>query len=183
MTCLGIHKMRRSPRGLLEAGVTDAIASARPFRERIAAIDPHGCRRRICSIASYWSTRSSRACCGLEVEKGWGQDPDSYSSGITNTAYIMIKRTFAPPRSALRKLVAAEADAGGAGRGAEEPGQSAAHHTQIALEQIDGNRTFFEDAVASAFPEVKDPALLAEFTQANGAVAAALGDYTEVAAG
>jgi uncharacterized protein (DUF885 family) len=50
-------------------------------------------------------------------------------------------------------------------------------YTQIALEQLDGNRHFFEDAVASAFPEVKDSALLAEFKRTNDGVVAALGEY------
>ena len=50
-------------------------------------------------------------------------------------------------------------------------------YTEIAIEQLDGNRDFFKTAVAAAFPDVKDKALLAEFKQANDAVIAALGDY------
>ena len=42
---------------------------------------------------------------------------------------------------------------------------------------MDGNRGFFETAVASAFPTVTDKALLAEFKQANDAVIAAMADY------
>ena len=50
-------------------------------------------------------------------------------------------------------------------------------YTEIAIEQMDGNRGFFETAVASAFPTVTDKALLAEFKQANDAVIAAMADY------
>jgi uncharacterized protein (DUF885 family) len=50
-------------------------------------------------------------------------------------------------------------------------------YTEIAIEQMDGNRGFFETAVASAFPGVTDKALLAEFKQANDAVIAALGEH------
>ncbi len=50
-------------------------------------------------------------------------------------------------------------------------------YTEIAIEQIDGNRDFFRTAVPSAFPTVTDKALLAEFKQANDAVIAALDDY------
>ena len=36
-------------------------------------------------------------------------------------------------------------------------------YTEIAIEQIDGNRDFFADDVPAAFTDVKDAALLAEF--------------------
>ena len=49
--------------------------------------------------------------------------------------------------------------------------------TEIAIEQLDGSQGFFKTAVAEAFPEVKDKALLDEFKTANDAVIAALGDY------
>jgi uncharacterized protein (DUF885 family) len=50
-------------------------------------------------------------------------------------------------------------------------------YTEIAIEQIDGSRGFFAGAVAAAFPEVTDKALLAEFKTANDAVVAAFADY------
>src|SRR4029077_897549 len=50
-------------------------------------------------------------------------------------------------------------------------------YTEIAIEQVDGNRDFFDVDVPAAFADVKDAALLAEFKTANGAVIAALNDY------
>src|SRR5262249_41569260 len=50
-------------------------------------------------------------------------------------------------------------------------------YTQIALEQIDGNISFFKNDVVAAFDEVKDPALRADFQKCNDAVIAALGGY------
>ena len=50
-------------------------------------------------------------------------------------------------------------------------------YTEIAIAQVDGNREFFETAVASAFPTVTDKALLTEFAKANGTVIAALAEY------
>ena len=92
----------------------------------------------------------------------WAKDPDSYSSGLTDTAYVMIKRTFAPAEERLRKLIAREklmpAALAEARKNLDNPPRI---YTQIAIEQIDGNRHFFQDAVASAFPDVNDAALLA----------------------
>ena len=114
----------------------------------------------------------------LETVRPWARDPDSYSSGLTNTAYIMIKRAFAPPDERLRQLVAREkampATLAEARKNLDNPPRI---YTEIAIEQIDGNRDFFRTAVASAFPTVTDKALLAEFKQANDAVIAALDDY------
>jgi uncharacterized protein (DUF885 family) len=50
-------------------------------------------------------------------------------------------------------------------------------YTEIAIEQLDGSRGFFETAVASAFPDVRNQALLDEFKKTNDAVMAALASY------
>ena len=114
----------------------------------------------------------------LEVLRPWAVEPDSYSSGLTRTAYIMIKREFAPPEMRLRQLIAREkampAALAEAKKNLDNPPRIA---TEIAIEQMDGNRGFFETAVASAFPTVTDKALLAEFKQANDAVIAAMAEY------
>ena len=90
----------------------------------------------------------------------------------------MIKREFAPPDERLRQLIAREkampAALAEARKNLDNPPRI---YTQIAIEQLDGNRDFFKTAVPAAFTEVKDKALLAEFKAANDAVIAALGDY------
>jgi hypothetical protein len=69
------------------------------------------------------------------------------------------------------------ADAEDAGGGPEEPGQPAAIYTDIAIQQMDGNIGFFAQVVPSAFTDVKDPALLADFKASNQAVVDALTRY------
>jgi hypothetical protein len=78
-----------------------------------------------------------------------------------------MERKFAPADDRLRSLIAREK---------QMPALLAQAHanldnpprifTEIAIEQLDGNRSFFETAVAAAFPEVTDPALVAAFKQA-----------------
>ncbi len=114
----------------------------------------------------------------LEAVRPWAVDPDSYSSGLTRTAYIMIKRNFAPPEVRLRQLIAREKAMPAALVHARTNLQNPPRiYTEIAIEQMDGNRGFFETAVASAFPTVTDQALLAEFKQVNDAVISAMADY------
>jgi uncharacterized protein (DUF885 family) len=112
------------------------------------------------------------------VIRGWAKDPDLYSSGITNDAFVMISRTFAPPDQRLKSLIAREKlmpnALAEARRNMDNPPRV---YTEIAIEQVDGNRDFFDLDVPAAFADVKDAALLAEFKTANGAVMAALNDY------
>ena len=63
------------------------------------------------SKLSSTSNRPSKQLDGMllrnEVIRPWARDPDIYSSGITNDAYVMISRTFAPPEQRLKSLTAA----------------------------------------------------------------------------
>ena len=177
-TFLGIHDYDERIEDYSKDGVAAEIAAMQRSRDALTALDPtalapdeqldreqllHAAESRILTLA---------------VIRPWATNPDSYSSGITNSAYIMIKRAFAPAATRMRQLAARER---------AMPAALAAAHvnldrpprvlTEVALEQLDGNRDFFATAVPAAFDEVKDDALRAEFKQANDAVVAALDAY------
>ena len=97
----GHPQVQQSNRGLLAQGGRrrcrlGAVVS-RAHRE-----DRRGsrCRRRGSSITSSCSARSTRACSRWKSCGPGTSIPTCYSSGLTRTAYIMIKRTFAPPENA-----------------------------------------------------------------------------------
>ena len=177
-TYLGIHKYDDRLDDYSRKAVDDAVASARLFRGRVAAIDAASLNlERQLDREQLLRAIDSRLLT-LETVRPWAVDPDSYSSGLTRTAYIMIKRNFAPPDVRLRQLVAREKAMPAALAEARTNLQNPPKiYTEIAIEQMDGNRGFFETAVASAFPTVTDKALLAEFKQTNDAVIAAMADY------
>ncbi len=177
-TQLGVHDFDDRLEDYSRVGVDDAVGALKRFRARLADIAP-----KTLSPANQLDREQIRLeidseLLTLEVIRPWATQPDTYSSGLTSTAYIMIKRQFAPADVRLRKLIAREkampAALAAARQNLQNPPRVA---TDIALQQLDGNRAFFADAVAAAFPEVKDPALLAEFKQANDAVISALTDY------
>src|SRR5262249_38355720 len=114
----------------------------------------------------------------LTVVRPWMHNADTYSSGITNTAYIMIKRDFAPKATRLRQLIEREKRMPAARLAARKTLVAPPRvFTEVALEQLDGNRDFFATAVPAAFRDVGDAKLLAAFGEANAAVLAALDDY------
>ena len=177
-TDLGIHKYDDQLENYSHEAVADAVASARRFRERVSAIQPSSLSLdKQLDREQLLHALDSRILM-LDVVRPWARDADTYSSGMTNTAYVMIKRKFAPPEERLRKLIAREkampAALQEARKNIENPPRI---YTQIAIDQLDGNRSFFETAVPGAFKEVTDKALLEEFKKANDAVIAALVDY------
>ena len=114
----------------------------------------------------------------LDVIRNWERDPDSYSGAITNAAYILMKRAFAPPAERLALVIAREKKMPAllqlARSNLKNPPRV---FTQIAIEQVDGNASFFRDDLPLAFKAVTDAALVAEFKASNDAVIAALGAY------
>jgi uncharacterized protein (DUF885 family) len=177
-TFLGVHKYDQTLDDYSRQAVTDGVAAARAFRQRVSTTDGAA----LSPSNQLDREQLLRAIDGrilaLETIRPWARDPDSYSSGITNTAYLMIKRAYAPPAERLKLLVAREKQMPAAlleaRKNLDNPPKIL---TEIAIEQIDGSREFFKTAVAGAFPDVKDKALVDEFTAANGAVMIALADY------
>jgi uncharacterized protein (DUF885 family) len=110
--------------------------------------------------------------------KTWAKDPDFYSSGVTNAAYVIMKRKYAPADNRLRSLVAREKQMP---HFLEEARSNLTMpvnvFTEIAIEQIDGNIRFFKNDVPAAFAEATDKALLDEFKKTNEVVMKSLADY------
>jgi uncharacterized protein (DUF885 family) len=177
-TDLGIHKYDDKLRDYSAAAYAAEVEAARGFKARLEAIDP-------ATLSPGPQLDREQLLHGLdslilqdEVIRGWEKDPDQYSGGLTNTAYTMIKREFAPSETRLKllttRLQAMPAVLAEARKNLKNPPKI---YTEIAIEQLDGNREFFRSAVVEAFAGVKDPALKAAFKTANDAVIAALGEY------
>jgi uncharacterized protein (DUF885 family) len=105
-------------------------------------------------------------------------NPDVYSSGPTASIFTLISRKFASPEERLRSVIAREKQI----PQVLEDGRSQLKnppkiYTQVALEQLPGNESFFAHDVPAAFTAVKDPNLLREFHETNNAVIEALRRY------
>jgi uncharacterized protein (DUF885 family) len=114
----------------------------------------------------------------LETIRPWEKNPDFYSTGITSSAFSLMERKFAPPEVRLRSLIAREHQMPAALTAARQNLRNCPRiYTEIALQQLPGDIDFFRQNVPSAFSEVKDATLLAEFKQSNAAVIDALTSY------
>ncbi len=108
------------------------------------------------------------------------KNPDTYSGGISNAAFSLMERKFAPPNERLRSLIAREKLMPSRLDQARVNLKNPPHiSTEIAIEQLPGIISFFEKDVPTAFADAKDPALKAQFAQTNAAVIAALKSYLD----
>ncbi|HUL72465.1 MAG TPA: DUF885 domain-containing protein [Vicinamibacterales bacterium] len=177
-TDLGIHKYDDQLDDYSSAAAKAEADTARAFKVRLEAVDPAALTLDQ-QLDREWLLHAMDATVlQQETIRRWAKDPDLYVGGITNTAYVMIKRPFAPPEVRLKALVAREqgmpAALAEAHKNLDNPPKI---FTEIAIEQIDGNISFFKNDVPAAFKDVTDKGLLADFKKANDAVVAALGEY------
>ena len=88
----------------------------------------------------------------LDTIRLWEKDPDQYSSGISNAAFVLMERNFASPDERLRSLIAREKLMPSALDAAHQNLQNPPRiYTEIALEQLPDIISFFQKDVPAAF--------------------------------
>lgn len=114
----------------------------------------------------------------LEVIRDWEKNADNYSSGVTNSIFVLMERPYAPANVRLRAAVEREKLIPQvfveARKNLKNPPKV---YTEIAIQQIDGDVSFFEHDVPDAFKDATDPQAKSDFAKSNAAVIAALKDY------
>src|SRR6185436_14595036 len=172
-TSAGIHKYDDKLEDYSKAGVVKRVAALKKFEGEFTKL-PESPDRDL--VLNYIHA----VLLELETVRGWERNPDYYSSGITNSAFVIMSRTFAPPESRLRSLTARERLMPKvlmeARANLKNPPRI---FTEIAIEQMPGNISFFKNDVPLAFKAVTDSKLLADFQAANSAVIVALGEYEQ----
>jgi uncharacterized protein (DUF885 family) len=177
-TDLGFHEFDDQLEDVSEAGMQSELVAANKFRAQLEATDPATLTPDRALDRQFLILAMQDAALSIDTIRMWQKDPDYYSSGLTNAAYAIMKRDYAPAAVRLKSLIAREKKMPTmlveARRNLKVP---VTIYTQIAIEQIDGNISLLKNDLPAAFASVKDAALNAEFKRGNDAVIAALGDY------
>ena len=114
----------------------------------------------------------------LEQVRGWEKNPDKYSSGVSSSIFTLISRNFASPEERLRSVIARERQMPAVFEAARANLSNPPRiYTEIAMEQMPGIISFFQNDVPLAFNKVTDQALLAEFKKMNTLVIDSLKQY------
>jgi uncharacterized protein (DUF885 family) len=184
-TSAGLHQYDTQLEDYSAAGVAREVAALHEFEKKVEAIDPSALDAAEAADREILLNNIKSELLTLEVIRGWEKNPDDYSTGITNSAFVIMERPYATANTRLRALVEREKLMPQvfeeARKNLKNPPKI---FTEIALEQIDGDVSFFENDVPSAFFSGADGAEVAtdkdtkaEFAKSNVAVIAALKSY------
>ncbi len=177
-TDLGIHLYDAVLDDVSAQAIADETAELQSFRAKLTAIDPATLTPPRRLDREQLIHAMDAGILANATIRNWTKDPDFYSGGITNAAYVIMKRKYAPADVRLRALIAREKRMPAfLDQGRKNLTSPVKIFTQIAVEQIDGNISFFRNDVTAAFADVTDKALLDEFGRTNAAVMKALAEY------
>ncbi|MEP6898183.1 MAG: DUF885 domain-containing protein [Rhodanobacter sp.] len=174
----GVHAHDNQLEDYSRAGIDANIRTLQQWEARVAAASPASLGERVRGDRDLVLNNIRSTLLTLQTIRPWQKNPDTYSSGITSSAFSLMERKFAPPEIRLRALIAREklmpAALTEAHANLDNPPQI---YTQIALEQLPGLVHFFQNDVPAAFTDVTDADLKKQFDASNAAVIKALQDY------
>ena len=177
-TAAGLHQYDTQLEDYSAAGVQREVAALEAFQKKLAAVDPSALDAEPAADYQILSNNVRGQLLQLQVIRGWEKNPDSYSSGVTNSIFVIMERPYASVNDRLRAAVAREKLIPQVFADARQNLKNPPHiYTEIALEQIDGLVSFFQNDVPSAFAAADDPQAKAEFAKSNAAVIDALKSY------
>jgi uncharacterized protein (DUF885 family) len=181
-TAAGLHQYDTQLEDYSAANIQKQIAALHTYEKKIEALDPSALDASVAADRDILLNNIRSQLLTLEIIRPWEKNPDIYSSGITNSAFVVMERPYASTNIRLRSLVAREnlmpQVLFEARKNLKNPPKI---YTEIALEQIDGLISFFQTDVPSAFLSGTDPATDAEaksaFAKSNAGVIEALKSY------
>ncbi len=177
-TAAGLHQYNNQLEDYSAANVQKQIAALHVYEKKLTAIDPSALDANVAADYQILLNNIHSQLLSLEVIRNWEKNPDNYSSGVTNSIFVLMERPFAPVDVRLRSAIEREKLIPQvfveARKNLKNPPRI---FTEIALEQIDGIISFFQNDVPLAFKDATDPAAKAEFAKTNAAVIEALKSY------
>lgn len=175
-TAAGFHQYDTQLEDYSKAGIDARIQALRRFEPLVTSYKPKNQEEqanRELILSDIHATLLD-----LEQIRYWEKNPDRYSSGITNSVFVIMSRTFAPPEVRLKSVIAREREMPAVFNAARANLKNPPKiFTEVALEQLPGIVSFFEHDVPLAFQKVTDKQLLADFHKSNSGVIAALRQY------
>src|SRR5580704_10235565 len=179
-TSNGLHQYDALLEDYSRTGIDANVAALHGFEKRVEAMDAQGLDETRAADRELVLANIRGTLLTLEVVRPWEKNPDSYSSGVSNSVYVIMIRKFASTDERLRSVVAREEKMpegfAAARANLKHPPKI---YTEIALEQLPAIISFFQNDVPAALASGSDPAVKAAFAKSNGAVLEGLRSYKE----
>lgn len=177
-TSAGLHEYDTQLEDYSAAGIQREIAALHAYEKKLMAIDPSALDAEPAADYQMLLNSIRGQLLSLETIRGWEKNPDNYSSGVTSSIFVIMERPYAPVNLRLRAAVEREKQIPQVFAEARKNLKNPPHiYTEIALQQIDGDVSFFERDVPAAFADATDKDAKAEFAKTNAAVIDALKRY------
>jgi uncharacterized protein (DUF885 family) len=181
-TSAGLHQYDTQLEDYSAANIQREIAALHTYEKKVEAIDPSALDASIAGDREILLNNIRSQLLTLEIIRPWEKNPDIYSSGITSSVFVIMERPYASTNIRLRAAIDREQLMPQVLLEARKNLKNPPHiFTEIALEQIDDDISFFQNDVPSAFlsgPDAAtDPVARAAFTKSNAAVIDALKSY------
>jgi len=177
-TAAGLHQYDSQLEDYSAAGVQHEIAALHDFEKKLEKIDPSALDAQPAADYQILLNNVRGQLLQLEVVRGWEKNPDQYSSGVSNSIFVIMERPYASVDVRLRAAIEREKQIPQALEYARANLKNPPHiYTEIALEQIDDDVSFFQKDVPTAFASATDPQAKADFAKSNAAVVDALKSY------
>ena len=177
-TSAGLHQYDAQLEDYSAAGVQREAAALHDFEKKLMEIDPSALDAEPAADYQILLNNVRGQLLQLEMVRGWEKNPDNYSSGVTNAIFVIMERAYAPANVRLRAAIARERQIPQVFAEARKNLKNPPHiYTEIALQQIDDDVSFFEHDVPSAFASADDAQEKADFAKSNAAVIEALKSY------
>ncbi len=181
-TAAGLHQYDTQLEDYSAVSIQKEIAALHTYEKKVEVIDPSALDASVAGDREILLNNIRSQLLTLEVIRPWEKNPDIYSSGITNSVFVIMERPYASTNTRLRAAIEREKLMPQALLEARKNLKNPPRiYTEIALEQIDGEISFFQNDVPSAFFSGPDAATDAEakaaFAKSNAAVIDALKSY------
>jgi len=175
----GLHQYDEKLEDYSAGGVQKQVAALHQWEKKISEIPADGLDAPVAADREILLNNIRTSLLSLETVRMWEKNPDNYSSGIAASVFVVMSRNYAPVNTRLRAVVERERQMpqvfADARKNLKNPPKV---YTEIALQQIDGIVSFFENDVPLAFKDATDAKTKADFAQSNAAVIAALKSYS-----
>lgn len=177
-TSAGLHTYDTQLEDYSAANMTKWAAALHQYQLKIEAIPADALDASVAADREILLNSIRSQLLTIETIQMWRKNPDNYSSGVTGSIFTLMERPYAPVNTRLHAAIARE-------KAIPQVFAEARHnlqnppkiYTEIALEQIDGNISFFQHDVPLAFADATDTAAKAEFARTNAAVVDAMKSY------
>jgi uncharacterized protein (DUF885 family) len=174
----GLHQYDSKLEDYSAAEVQREMTALHAYEKNLLAIDPAALDAPQAADYAILLNNIRGTLLELETIRNWEKNPDDYSSGVTNSIFVLMSRNYAPVNTRLRAAVEREKQIPQvfveARKNLKNPPRI---FTEIALEQIDGLVDFFQNDVPTAFAAATDAQTKADFAKSNAAVVDALKSY------